>query len=198
MPALVPTSCSATVTWIGRVADSEARLVSDPLEAVDLTFSGIAGDCHGGLTRPSCVRVRDQYPEGTEIRNVRQLSVVSEEELAAIAAEMGVDRLEPGIVGASLAIRGIPDFTRVPPGARLQAPSGATLVVDMENQPCNLPAKFIDAEGPGQGRAFKAAAKGRRGVTAWVECEGALALGDSLRLHIPGQPAWPHRAAAIS
>lgn len=198
MPALVPTSFVATLTWIGRVADSETRLVSDPLERADLTFAGIAGECHGGLTRSSCVRVRDLHPEGTEIRNVRQLSVVSEEELAGIAAAMGVDRLEPGLVGASLALRGIPDFTRVPPGARLQAPSGATIVVDMENRPCNLPAPFIDAEGPGQGRAFKSAARGRRGVTAWVEREGPIALGDTLRLHVPAQPPWPHHAAAIS
>jgi len=34
------------------------------------------------------------------------------------------------------------------------------------------------------------AAKGRRGVTAWVEREGRLAVGDALRLHIPDQPAW--------
>ena len=40
------------------------------------------------------------------------------------------------------------------------------------------------------GKGFKAAAKGRRGVTAWVERPGALVVGDRLRLHIPDQPAW--------
>jgi hypothetical protein len=42
----------------------------------------------------------------------------------------------------------------------------------------------------GQGRAFKEAARDRRGVTAWVEREGRLALGEGLRLHVPGQRAW--------
>ncbi len=41
-------------------------------------------------------------------------------------------------------------------------------------------------------------ATGRRGVTAWVEREGALVLGDHLRLHIPDQPAWIGLAAAKS
>ena len=32
--------------------------------------------------------------------------------------------------------------------------------------------------------------KGKRGVTAWVERPGDLALGDVLRLHCPVQRAW--------
>lgn len=192
MPALLPTDFTARVTWIGRVPDRDAGLPSHPLDAAFLSFAGIEGEDHSGLTRLSCSRVLDQHPRGTEIRNVRQLSIVSVEELAAIAADMGVSELAPHLLGASLAIEGIPDFTHVPPSSRLQGPDGATLVVDMENRPCNLPAKPIDDEGPGNGRGFKAAAKERRGVTAWVEREGSLRLGDILRLHIPSQPAWPH------
>jgi hypothetical protein len=60
----------------------------------------------------------------------------------------------------------------------------------MENRPCHLPAKVIDAHLPGVGGRFKTAAQGRRGVTAWVEREGVLRLGEMLRLHIPDQPAW--------
>jgi hypothetical protein len=71
-----------------------------------------------------------------------------------------------------------------------------TLVIDMENRPCHLPAKVIDEDAPGYGRAFRTAAKGRRGVTAWVEREGWLRLGETLRLHIPDQPVWPHLEAA--
>lgn len=93
-------------------------------------------------------------------------------------------------------LRGIPDFSHIPPGSRLQASSGATLVVDLENRPCTLPAKGIEAAHPGFGAAFKPAAKGRRGVVAWVEREGVLALGDRMRLHIPDQPVWAHLAEA--
>lgn len=190
MPALKPTEFEARVTWLGRVADRAAALDAEPLDAAQLTFAGIAGEAHGGRTRPSCSRVVAQHPKGTEIANVRQLSVLSAEEIAAIAATMGADALAPAWVGASLVIEGIADFTHVPPSSRLQAPSGATLVIDMENRPCHLPARVIEAHLPGIGGRFKAAAKGRRGVTAWVEREGRIALGDVLRLHIPDQRAW--------
>ncbi|MEM9474587.1 MAG: MOSC domain-containing protein [Pseudomonadota bacterium] len=196
MPALKPTDFTGRITWLGYVPDRDASLRSQAVAEAPVTFAGFAGEDHGGLTRASCSRVRSQHPKDTEIRNVRQFSVVSAEELAAIAAEIGVDQMDPAWIGASLVIEGIPDFTKVPPSSRLQGPDGVTLVIDMENRPCHLPAPVIEEDAPGHGRAFKQAAKGRRGVTAWVEREGTLHVGDPLRLHIPDQPAWPHLAAA--
>jgi len=196
MPALKPTDFTARIVWLGANPDRATGLPSRLLDRMELRFAGCDGETHAGLTRPSCSRVKSQHPKGTEIRNVRQLTILSAEDLAAIAAKMGVEALDPALVGASLVIEGIPDFTHVPPSARLQGPDGVTLVVDMENRPCHLPAKPIDDEGPRQGKAFKTAAVGRRGVTAWVEREGVLAVGDALRLHIPDQPAWPHLATA--
>ncbi|WP_306152735.1 MOSC domain-containing protein [Roseovarius sp. MMSF_3281] len=196
MPALIPTDFTATITWLGRVDDRASSLRASGLSEVMATYAGVDGEEHAGLTRPSCSRVVAQYPKGTEIRNVRQFSVLSSEELAAIAQDMGVERLDPAWVGASLVLEGIPDFTHVPPSSRLQSAEGTTLVVDMENRPCHLPAKVIDEDAPGFGKAFKTAAQGRRGITAWVEREGILRVGDVMRLHIPDQPVWPHLAAA--
>jgi hypothetical protein len=90
----------------------------------------------------------------------------------------------------------LPDFTHLPPSSRLQFDGGATLVVDMENRPCQLPAKGIEERFPGHGAKFKAAAKGRRGVTAWVEREGVLRVGMGVTLHVPDQRAWAHLAEA--
>ena len=194
MPALRLTTLRATIAWLGTVADRDAALASAQQGRMTLTFAGPQGEAHGGLTRPSCSRVTSQHPRGTPIRNVRQLAIVSVEELAEIAAAMGIDALDPALVGATMAVSGLPDFTRLPPSSRLQAPSGATLVVDMENRPCHLPAPVIEARHPGAGAAFKAAAKGRRGVTAWVEREGEVAVGDPLTLHVPDQPVWAHLA----
>ena len=192
MPALKPTEFSCTIVYLGRVGDRDADLASEPLQSVTLKFGGIEGEAHGGVTRPSCSRVISQHPRGTEIANVRQLSVVSAENMADIAAAMEVDHLDPSWVGASLMVEGLPDFTHLPPSSRLQAPSGATIVVDMENRPCHLPAAVIDRHLPEKGRLFKAAAVGRRGVTAWVEREGEVKLGDVLTLHVPDQPSWSH------
>lgn len=190
MPALAPTDITGKIVWIGYVPDRDAALASTSLQEAQLTFAGIPGEAHGGLTRPSCSRVVSQHPRGTEIRNTRQLSVVSQEELDEIAADCGLETLNPALVGASLVISGIPDFTHLPPSSRLQMPDGATLVVDMENRPCHLPAKPINADHPGAGDRFKAAAKGKRGITAWVEREGIMRVGDTVRLHVPDQRAW--------
>lgn len=190
MPALLPTNHYGIIVWLGRVADRDAALASVAVAEVSLTYAGVVGEAHGGLTRPSCSRVTGQYPRGTEIRNTRQLSVLSRDELDAIAGDMGLADLDPALVGASLVIAGIPDLTHLPPSSRLQSESGATLVVDMENRPCTLPGPGIEAAYPGFGAAFRPAAKGQRGVTAWVEREGVLRIGDKMRLHIPDQRAW--------
>ena len=196
MSALKPTQFIGRITWLGRVADRDAALESQSLTTLAATFAGPDGEAHGGLTRPSCSRVLGQYPRNTEIRNTRQFSILSAEDLTAIAAEMGLPMLDPALVGASMIIEGIPDFSHLPPSSRLQGANGATLVVDMNNRPCTLPARPIETRHPGFGKAFKPAAKARRGVTAWVEREGSFALGEEIRLHIPDQPVWAHLVAA--
>ena len=190
MPALKPTGRTGKIVWLGTVPDRNAALASMSTKALELTFAGPAGEDHGGLTRASCERVTAQYPEGTEIRNTRQLSIVSHEELLAIAEEMEIERLDPSWVGASMVVEGIPDFSHLPPSSRLQGPSGATLTIDMQNRPCVLPHSVINSAFPGKGNRFKAAAKGRRGVTAWVEREGTIRLDEEVTLHIPDQRAW--------
>ena len=197
MPALIPTSHAARVTWIGTVPDRDASLRAIPAERLTLGWGGPENEAHGGRNRPSCSRVTALHPKrGTEIANTRQLTILDAADLDAIAAEMGLDDLDPALLGATLVVRGIPDLTHVPPSSRLQGPDGATLVVDMENRPCHLPAREIDREAPGAGAAFKRAAQGRRGVTAWVERPGTLSMDDELRLFVPDQPVWPHLAAA--
>lgn len=190
MPALMPTDYCGRITWLGRVAQRDVTLEAESLDVVDVTFAGVAGEEHAGLTRPSCSRVLSQHPRGTEIRNVRQFSLLSVEDITAIANAMAIARLDPAWLGASIVIAGIPDLSHLPPSSRLQGPDGVTLVVDMENRPCHLPAKVIEAHAPGFGEKFKRAALGRRGITAWVEREGRLALDQMLRLHIPDQPIW--------
>ncbi|SIN79894.1 MOSC domain-containing protein [Vannielia litorea] len=191
MAGLKKLDTTATVTWLGWVKSREASLRSEPLEAVQATLDGFPGEDHGGATRPSCSRVLALYPQrGTTIRNTRQLSIVSAEELAEVAATLGLETLEPELIGASVVVSGLPNFSHVPPGTRLQAPSGATITVDVENGPCNFPGKEIEAVHPGRGKGFKAAALGKRGVVAWIEREGRIALGDPLTVFVPDQPAW--------
>lgn len=197
MPALAPTTFSARVIWLGVVTDRTQSLRASACDELVLGFDGPRGDSHAGLTRPSCSRVLAQHPRNTTIRNTRQLSILSQEELDATALAIGAARIDPAAIGASMIVAGIPDFTLLPPASRLQGPDGATLVIDMENLPCTLAAREIARDTPAGARAYKPAAQGRRGVTAWVEREGVIRLGDRLSLHIPAQPPWPHHATAL-
>lgn len=192
MAELKPTEHYARIVWMGMVPQNRPDIRSQPMETAFASYTGFEGDFHAGLTRASCVRVQAQHPKGTEIRNVRQFSVLSAEELAQVAAEIRLEALDPGLLGASIVVEGIPDFTHVPPGARLQSENGTTIVVDVENGPCNFPAREIEKDAPGHGKGFKAAAKGKRGICGWVEREGQLSLGDRLRLHVPDQRPWSH------
>ncbi len=196
MPALMPTQYYGEIVWLGFVQDRAAALESRPVDQIEALFSGPVGEDHGGLTRLSDSRVLSQYARNTVIRNTRQFSILGAEDLDAIAAEMGLSQLDPALLGATMVIRGIPDFTHLPPSSRLTCAGGASLVVDMENRPCTLPARPIENQHQGFGAKFKPAAMARRGVTAWVECEGILKVGMQLQLHIPDQPVWAHLAAA--
>jgi MOSC domain-containing protein YiiM len=130
------------------------------------------------------------YPLETTIRNTRQITILSREELNAVATAMALDTISPELLGANMVLDGIPDLTHLPPSSRLQAENGTTLVIDRINLPCNIPARAIEKACPGKGKLFKSSAAGRRGVTAWVEREGTIEIGDELRLFVPDQRAW--------
>ena len=168
-------------------ATPDEDLSSNRISSVEVTYAGFDGESHSGLVRASCVRVRGQYKEGTEIRNTRQISIISVEEMALIADSMGIDTLEPEWLGANLLVSGIPDFSRIPPSTRMIFASGASLVVDLENSPCKYPGEIIERHHPGKGESFPKAAYGLRGVTAWVEREGHITTGEVIEVHIPPQ-----------
>ncbi|MEL7543026.1 MAG: MOSC domain-containing protein [Pseudomonadota bacterium] len=194
---LTPTVIYGTTRAVLINDTPETDLQSRPLQQVEVTWDGFVGESHGGQTRPSCSRVLKQYPErGTEIRNARQITILSLEELAEIARRMEIPNIPPEWVGANLALEGIPDLTQLPPSSRLIFENGTSLVVDMENGPCRFPAEILEAHFPGKGSAFPRKALGLRGVVAWVERPGLIAVGDRCRLHVPPARTYAHVASA--
>jgi hypothetical protein len=195
MPLMTKLAFTGRVEALLTNSDRATGLEKSQTGRLDLRFDGITGDCHSGLTRPSCSRTLRQYPRHTPIRNVRQLSLLSVEELADIASIMQVAEVKPEWVGANLVTSGIPDLTLLPPSSRMQFPSGATIVVDMENEPCRYPAEIIEKHNPEQKMGFVKAAKHKRGLTAWVEREGDVGLGDEIVIWIPPQRLYGAGAA---
>lgn len=167
------------------VADGPDFATRDIAETT-LVFGGIAGDLHAGATRGADART-PWHPRGTPIANTRQISLVSEEDLAEIAARLEIAAVDPALLGANLVLADAPALTATLPGTRLLFPSGATLFVTEANAPCRQPArKLAEAHGIASlAERFVPAARGKRGLVALVEREGAIVVGDSLRVLAP-------------
>ncbi|MFT4129790.1 MOSC domain-containing protein [Labrys sp. (in: a-proteobacteria)] len=180
----------------GRVAMVAAAggdaIGAERLAELVLTHEGIPGDRHAGFLRPADVRV-PWFERNAPIHNERQVSIVSMEELAVIAGNLGVERVEPEWLGANLAVGGVPDFSFLPRGSRLFFPSGAVLAVMGQNDPCRIAGAEVERHLIGQeGLAlrFAAAAKRLRGVVATVDRPGSIRSGETFKLRVPEQWIW--------
>jgi hypothetical protein len=172
-------------------ADSKTKL-SSRQEEVKVTLDGFEGDRHSGPTMRSNAR-QPWYPRGTIIRNSRQISIVSVEELAQVAEAMELPELLPEWYGANLNLQGIPNLTLLPPSTRLFFPGEAVLVIDGENTPCTVTGRMIQAQFPdrsGLTSAFPKAAMHKRGVVAWVERPGIIKAGDPVEVQLVAQIAY--------
>ncbi|MDB5082536.1 MAG: hypothetical protein JWP00_4460 [Chloroflexi bacterium] len=165
------------------------RPESTACDQATVTFEGFEGDKHSGLTRLSDART-PHIKRRTVIRNSRQVSLVSVEELAEIAAALDLPLVEPEWLGANLLLSGIPNLTYLPPSTRLFFPGNAVLVVEGENDPCLTPgdvlqSRYLDKKKLA-GR-FPKAALHRRGLVGWVERPGLIKPGEPVRVEVPSQ-----------
>ena len=165
------------------------------VDALRLGFDGIEGDFHAGFTRRSGGR-EPWYPRGTEMRNERQLSIVSPDELALVAERMGLAEIKPEWIGANLLVESLPHLSMLPSGTLLFFKGGVTLKVDGQNGPCRLSGRSI-AENAGMADVdagallFPKMAKRLRGLVAWVEKPGTISAGEDVSVRVPEQ--WIYR-----
>jgi hypothetical protein len=186
------------------LAATGRNFASQPVDQLSLTMEGIEDDFHSGITRKSGGR-EPWYPRGTVMRNERQVSILSVEELDEIARGLSLDSVQPGWLGANLVFSGIPNMSFLPPRTQLFFEGDVTLRVDGYNAPCRLSggevARGSGAE-PGEGGdytrsdlalAFKSAADMKRGLVAWVEKEGVIRPGETVTARIWEQ--WIYASA---
>ena len=180
-----------THVMIGR---DKHTLESSRIPRVQVTFEGIVGDQHAGLTRLSDVRV-PHYPNGTVIRNTRQVSLLSIEEMAEIAAALQLPTVLPEWLGGNLAFQGIPNLTMLPPSTRIFFPEDTVLVVDAENLPCIGPGNVIQGhypDKPNLAQAFPKAAMHKRGLVGWVERTGYINESDEVTILFPAPVTYSY------
>ncbi|WP_062231558.1 MOSC domain-containing protein [Aureimonas sp. N4] len=169
---------------------TEAKgFVTSPVDRLDLGFDGIAADAHGGPTRKTGGR-EPWYPRGTEIRNERQLSILSLNELAEVAETLAIPELRPEWIGGNLTLEGIPRLSELPPRTLLFFENGVTIKIDGDNGPCRLSGRSIAQHYPERTDIefdFVKAAKHKRGLVAWVEKPGSISLGEAFEARLPEQ-----------
>ena len=171
------------------LCDIPGSIASSRKDAIQANLEGLPGDRHYGHTFPSNGRY-PEYKRGTEIRNSRQVSIISLEEMQIVAEKIAIPLIPPEWLGANLLISGIPALTLLPPSSRLFFANGVVMVVHGENDPCSHPGGIIQKnhpERPGLSPAFIAAAIHRRGVVAWVEKPGLIQSGEAVTAQIPEQ-----------
>jgi MOSC domain-containing protein YiiM len=164
--------------------------ISKKIEGGIFTNEGLIGDRHSGVMSISRSR-EPEFPLGSVIRNRRQISLVSQEELVQIAENLGVEKIKPDWLAANLLISGIQHFTQLPVGARFFFEGGLVLFNDGENNPCHIPAKTVQDNYEhieGIQKEFIKAAMHKRGLLAWVEHPGTLIAGATCTVELP--PLW--------
>lgn len=164
--------------------------ISRPIEGGIFTNEGLLGDRHFGVMMLSNSRT-PEFPPGTVIRNRRQISLVSQKDLDAIAQELEIEEIKAEWLAANLLISGIPHFSQLPTGARLFFEGGLVLFNNGENHPCKIPAKIIQnqyAQTEGLQQKFIKAATSRRGLVAWVEHPSQLFAKSNCSVKLP--PVW--------
>jgi hypothetical protein len=166
------------------IANDPNSILSIPKDSVEVAFEGFVGDKHSGLTKLSDGRTKF-YTRGTTIRNSRQISIISKEELDVIASDLAIERLLPDWLGANLLLAGIPNLTGLKPNTRLFFDSGAVLLITADNLPCETMAKEICShfsERHDLAGKIVQSAMNKRGVVAVVELPGQIKKGDNVRV----------------
>lgn len=169
-------------------------LSKQALDSIEVELEGIVGDAHRGFARKAFSG--DREPRGTILRNDRQWSGVSTEELAVISEQLDLSApLQAETLGANLCVEGIVDFSLLPRGTRLVFPSGAALIVEEYNPPCinmgaQVAAKYATCSGePITAKQWLKPAHGRRGVVGMVDVAGTISIGDEILVQV----FEPHR-----
>jgi len=168
------------------IADQQDTFVTRRIPEAMLEFGGIPGDRHFGVTIGADSR-QPMYPRGTEILNRRQITIVSQEECAMIAENLGLERVLPEWLGANLLLSGYPEVTGLTIGSRILFPNGTGLICMGENLPCKLPGEVIQKlhhDHPKLDTRFVRAAYKRRGIVCAVERPGKIHEGDQVRILI--------------
>jgi hypothetical protein len=194
------TTTAAVIAVLSTAATGRLGFQSAAQAHIDCDFEGIANNRHRGFLRKADARV-PYLKRGTAIRNQRQLSVVSVEDLREIAHRLSLPAaadpaLMAAALGANVIVCGVPALSYLPRGTKLFFPGQAILIAEDQNAPCSLAGEALMVAvsaaigvlpNPDHKRRFAKEAVGLRGLVCTVEHPGRIAAGDLVTARIPAQ-----------
>ena len=161
--------------------------VTEPRGELELNTQGVVGDRHYGYEAISGGRFTSLYKRGTFVRNNRQWSAISSQEVDEISRNLGIEgKLTPELLGINLLIEGVERLSELPPMTYLvfsqhdeftpRSEGDVVLVVYGQALPCTVAGKAL-VEPCGDAsleKRFPKGALGLRGTTGWVEKGGVI------------------------
>jgi MOSC domain-containing protein YiiM len=167
------------------IKDKETKFPTGTVLSAEVTLEGFVGDVHYGFTRGADSRDVG-IKRGTPVRNWRQWSAVSVEELRTIAEKMGIEKIEPWMLAANLTFSGIENFTGLARGTELRFEGGTILTVECENAPCMGPGREVARANEGhEPQEFVKKAMHLRGVVGVVYLPGMIKVGEQAKVVLP-------------
>ena len=169
--------------YISTVENQFSNLTNE----ASFSFEGMLGDRHLGLTYYAKTN-HPEFKEKIEVKNTRQISIMSVEELALIADELVVSEIKAEWLSTNFLVSGIPHLSQIPAGARFYFSGGLILYNEGENFPCRTAATIVRQQYPhieGIQQRFIKAAFHKRGLLAWVEHPEKLIMGSDFEVALP-------------
>lgn len=167
------------------IQTKEAKFPTGTIALAEVSLEGFVGDVHGGFVRKADSRDKP-IPRGTPVRNWRQWSAISIEELEEIARTMGIERIEPWMLAANITVSGVANFTQLPRGTHLHFDGGTILTVECENAPCVQPGQEIEkVYKEKKPQEFVKAAIHKRGLVGVVYHPGTIRIGEMVKIVLP-------------
>lgn len=165
------------------IGNSNESLVKTSVGQIEVNLEGIVGDKHAGFTKTADARDRELYKDnvikGAIVRNWRQWSAVEAQEISRVAKNLGLDSLDPALLGPNILFSDLENFSKLPKGTTIWFPEEAVLYVEDENLPCIGPGEEISRQYPQiKPSAFVKAAFDLRGLVGTVYRPGIIRAGD--------------------
>lgn len=156
--------------------------------AMELTLEGIVGDeKHYGFIKKADPRDWGIPDKGKPVRNWRQWSAVSVEELQQMATALGIDELDGALIGANITFAGVTALSQVAAGSTIRfSKGGVILTVDRENKPCMGSGQAIARVHPTvKPQQFPLVALHKRGLVGTIYVAGVIEVGDVAMIYPP-------------